>query len=144
MAIIELVIAGKPGGNFFGGRTINFGLPYYSITIGLNIVVTALISFRLLRLSRAISRVLGGDSSRIYTNLVTILVESAAPYSIIGIVFLIPYGMGSDTFIGFGQVWAKLTVSKYRLILSGLDIRLPFDTMLTYILFFFSSVYARS
>ncbi|KAF5352622.1 hypothetical protein D9756_006262 [Leucocoprinus leucothites] len=109
MAMIELVIAGKPGGNFFGGHIINFGLPYYAITIGLNIIVTALICFRLLRLSRAISRVLGKESSYMYTNVMALLVESAAPYSIVGLMFLIPYGLGSDTFIGFGQVWAKLT-----------------------------------
>ncbi|KAF9449999.1 hypothetical protein P691DRAFT_758591 [Macrolepiota fuliginosa MF-IS2] len=109
LAIIELVIAGKPGGNFFGGRTINFGTPYYTITIGLNIIVTILISVRLLRLSRAISQVLGRDSSRMYTNIVALLAESAAPYSLVGIMFLIPYAMGSDTSIGFGQVWAKLT-----------------------------------
>lgn len=109
LAIIELVIAGKPGGDFFGGRTINFGTPYYTITIGLNIFVTILISVRLLRLSKAISQVLGRDSSRMYTNVVAILAESAAPYSLVGIMFLIPYAMGNDTSIGFGQVWAKLT-----------------------------------
>lgn len=111
LSIIELVIAGKPGGNFFGGRTINFGTPYYAITISLNVIVTILISVRLLRLSRAISKVLGRDSSRMYTNVVAILAESAAPYSIVGLMFLIPYAMGSDISIGFGLVWAKLTVS---------------------------------
>lgn len=111
LSIIELVTAGKPGGNFFGGRTINFGTPYYAITISLNVIVTILISVRLLRLSRAISKVLGRDSSRMYTNVVAILAESAAPYSIVGLMFLIPYAMGSDISIGFGLVWAKLTVS---------------------------------
>lgn len=46
-----------------------------------------------------------------YTNVVAILVESAASYSLVGIAFLIPYAMGSDTAIGIGQVWAKLAVS---------------------------------
>lgn len=109
LAIIELVIAGEPGGNFFGTKTRNFGISYYTITIGLNIIVTVLICVRLLRLSNAITRVLGRDSARMYTNIATILIESAAPYSLVGIMWLIPYALQSGTAIGFGQVWAKLT-----------------------------------
>ncbi|KAJ3574356.1 hypothetical protein NP233_g1829 [Leucocoprinus birnbaumii] len=116
VAIIELAVSFTPGGSFFGGHTINFGIPYYSITIGLNIIITALICFRLLKMSRALGGVLGRESSDIYANVVAILVESAAPYSVVGIMFLIPYGLGSDTFIGFGQVWAKLTCLSPQLI----------------------------
>jgi hypothetical protein len=120
LAIIELVLAGKPGGNFFHGKTINFGTPYYTITIALNIIVTLLIVFRLQKLSRAVSQALGRDSARMYTSVSSILIESAAPYSLVGIMFLIPYAMGSATAISFGQVWAKLTVSSPSLFLDRL------------------------
>jgi hypothetical protein len=116
LAIIELVVAGKPGGNFFHGKTINFGVPYYTITISLNIIVTALICVRLLRLGRAVSKAIGRESARMYTSVATMLIESAAPYSMVGIMFLIPYAMGSGTAIGFGQVWAKLTCLAPQLI----------------------------
>lgn len=111
MAIIELVLAGSPGGNFFHGKVINFGVPYYTITIGLNIIITSLICFRLLRLGKAVSKALGRESARMYTSVAAMLIESAAPYSLVGIMFLIPYALGSGTAIAFGQVWAKLTVS---------------------------------
>lgn len=110
LAIIELVLAGKPGGNFFHGKTINFGTPYYTITIALNIIVTLLIVFRLQKLSRAVSQALGRDTAKMYTSISSILIESAAPYSLVGIMFLIPYAMKSPTAISFGQVWAKITV----------------------------------
>lgn len=32
LAIIELVIAGEPSGNFFGARAASFGVPYYVLT----------------------------------------------------------------------------------------------------------------
>ena len=118
LAIIELVLAGKPGGNFFGGKTINFGTPYYTITIALNITVTLLIVFRLQKLSRAVSKTLGRDSAKMYSSVSSILIESAAPYSLVGIMFLIPYAMGSPTAISFGQVWAKLTVRPSSLFLN--------------------------
>lgn len=110
LAIIELVIAGKPGGNFFHGKNINFGIPYYTITIAFNIFVTLFIVIRLRRLGSAVSRALGKDSARMYTSISSMLVESAAPYSLVGIMFLIPYGLGNGIAISFGQVWAKLAV----------------------------------
>ncbi|KAF8971921.1 hypothetical protein BDZ97DRAFT_1650903 [Flammula alnicola] len=116
LAIIELVLAGKPGGNFFHGKTINFGTPYYTITIALNIIITVLIVSRLLKLGKAVSRALGRDSARIYTSVASMLIESAAPYSLVGITFLIPYAMGNSTAISFGQVWAKLTCLSPQLI----------------------------
>lgn len=113
LAIIELILAGKPNGNFFGGKAINFGIPYYAITISLNILITILICTRLIRLSRAVDKVLGYENSKPYTAVVAILVESAAPYSIVGLMFLIPYARGSQLAISFGQVWAKFAVRPF-------------------------------
>ncbi|KAF9449976.1 hypothetical protein P691DRAFT_726891 [Macrolepiota fuliginosa MF-IS2] len=110
LAIIQLVVSGKPGGNFFGGKSINFGTPYYAITIGLNIVVTTLIYGRLVRLIGALNRSTESDKSlKFYTNAAAVFIESAALYSIVGIMFLVPYAAQSQTSIAFGQVWAKLT-----------------------------------
>jgi hypothetical protein len=116
LAVIELLLAGKPGGNFFHGKTINFGVPYYTITISLNIFITGLICFRLLKLGKAVSKALGAESARMYTSVASMLIESAAPYSMVGLMFLIPYAMGSGTAIAFGQVWAKVTCLAPQLI----------------------------
>lgn len=112
LAIIQLVVAGKPGGNFFGGKSINFGTPYYAITIGLNIVVSILIYVRLVYLISALNRKAEHEkSSKLHTGPAASFIESAALYSLSGIMFLVPYAAGSQTSIAFGQVWAKLTVS---------------------------------
>ncbi|PPQ89969.1 hypothetical protein CVT25_009609 [Psilocybe cyanescens] len=116
LAIIELVLAGKPGGNFFHGKTINFGTPYYTLTIASNIFVTLCIVLRLRKLGTAVSRALGKDSARMYTSIASMLVESATPYSLVGIMFLIPYALGNGTAISFGQVWAKIACLSPQLI----------------------------
>ncbi|PPR07510.1 hypothetical protein CVT24_006879 [Panaeolus cyanescens] len=116
LSIIQLVIAGKPGGNFFKGKNINFGIPYYTITICFNIIVTALICGRLYKLGKAVSKALGRDAARMYTGVASMLIESAAPYSAVGIMFLVPYALGHGTAIGFGQVWAKLSCLAPQLI----------------------------
>lgn len=110
LAILELVTSFTPGGFFFGAQSVNFGTPYYAMTIGLNILVTALICARLLALSRAVRATMGAENARLYTGVAAILVESAAPYSLVGIVFLVPYARGSLVSVALGQVWAKLTV----------------------------------
>lgn len=110
LSIIELVLAGKPNGDFFHGKTINFGTPYYTITIAFNITVTLLIVSRLRRLSKVVSGAIGPDSAKVYTGVASVLIESAAPYSLVGMMFLIPYAIGNGTAVSFGQVWAKIAV----------------------------------
>jgi hypothetical protein len=109
-AILELVASFTPGGFFFGNSSINFGTPYYSLTIGLNIVVTALICYRLISLSNVIRESMGNENAKIYTGVASIMIESALPYSLFGIVFLVPYARGSLVAVALGQVWAKITV----------------------------------
>ncbi|KAJ3574365.1 hypothetical protein NP233_g1818 [Leucocoprinus birnbaumii] len=110
LAIIQLVISGTPGGNFFHGQTIAFGTPYYSITIGLNIIITFLICGRLIHLVGGLSR--SPENCHVlhfYSSLTSLMIESAALYSLLGITYLIPYASESQTAIAFGQVWSKLT-----------------------------------
>jgi len=117
LAIIQLVVSGTPGGNFFNGKTIDFGTPYYTLTIVLNIVITTLICLRLFYFSRRIKHILGPDGAKTYTGIAAILIESAAPYSLVGLMFLIPYAKQSGTAIAFGQVWAKMTCLSPQLII---------------------------
>ena len=56
------------------------------LTVSTNIVVTSLITFRLLRARRALARVIPSADMRVYTSVIAILVESAAPLTIFGIV----------------------------------------------------------
>jgi hypothetical protein len=113
LAIVELVGAYTPGGNFFQGRALLFGTTYYTMTIGLNIILTVLICARLLYFSRLMRAAFGTDeaSSRLYSGIAAMLAESAAPYALVGIMFLIPYALQSQTADLFGQLYAKFAVS---------------------------------
>ncbi|KAI0697361.1 hypothetical protein BC835DRAFT_770083 [Cytidiella melzeri] len=117
MAILELITSFTPGGFFFGNSSINFGTPYYALTISLNILVTALICYRLLSLSRLIRDTMGNDNAKIYTGVASIMIESALPYSLFGIVFLVPYARGDLVAVALGQVWAKITCLAPHLII---------------------------
>ena len=54
---------------------------------------------------------MGAEAAKLYTGVAAVLVESAAPYSLTGIAFLVPYARGSLYSVVFGQIWAKVTVS---------------------------------
>jgi hypothetical protein len=56
------------------------------LTVSTNIVVTSLITFRLLRARRALAKVLPSADMGVYTGVIAILVESAAPVAVFGIV----------------------------------------------------------
>lgn len=55
------------------------------IALGVNVMVTALISFRLLRARKAMAGVLPRQHLRVYERVVTILIESALPPTVFGI-----------------------------------------------------------
>lgn len=69
-----------------------------------------MIVIRLTILARSVRETMGASAARLYTGVAALIVESAAPYAAMGIMFLVPYALGRDLSIGFGQVWAKLTV----------------------------------
>ncbi len=121
LAVLELVSSFSPGGFFFNGSAVNFGTPYYSLTIGLNVIVTALICYRLLSLSKLVKHTMGPENAKLYTSVASILIESAAPYSITGIIFLVPYARGDLVSVALGQVWAKCTV-RHPLMFESLQI----------------------
>jgi hypothetical protein len=86
LAVIQVVVSGKPNGNFFGIETIKIGVSYYAISICMNIVLTVLICARLLQASKKIAA-LDEEGATLYTSAAAILVESAAFYSASGIMF---------------------------------------------------------
>ncbi|KAF9055668.1 hypothetical protein BJ165DRAFT_1427884 [Panaeolus papilionaceus] len=109
LAITQLVIAGRPHGNFFGPQAVKVAVAYYVITICLNILVTILICSRLLGVSKRVALALGDEPAQVYIGVAAILVESAAPYTVLGIMFLVPYALQAGVAICFGQLWSKMS-----------------------------------
>ena len=76
------------------------------LTVSTNIVVTSLITFRLLRARRALASVLLLPSAdmRVYTGVIAILVESAAPLTIFGIAAAILQTVGDKAIASPGYL----------------------------------------
>ena len=56
------------------------------LTVSTNVIVTGLITFHLLRARRTLSKLLPSKDMTLYTGIVAILIESAVPVTIFGVV----------------------------------------------------------
>ncbi|KAJ7840749.1 hypothetical protein B0H13DRAFT_2100306 [Mycena leptocephala] len=83
-----LIETGRPGGTFGVGLVVPFGTAFWSISVALNVILTALISYKLLRQHHKMRSLRVTEVGDRYTDIVAILVESAALYSICGLIYI--------------------------------------------------------
>ncbi|KAJ7736771.1 hypothetical protein DFH07DRAFT_893147 [Mycena maculata] len=106
MAMVMLVQSALPGSDFFRGQTVNYGVLWGTLSVALNVTLTALITFRILRARQAIKR--HQDSAKslgIYVGIAAILIESSLPFSVLGIIFVVTYGKNLPTAPAFLFIW---------------------------------------
>ena len=104
MGIVTLYLASQPNSNLWKGFTTNFGLPYFTISVGLNVLLTLMISTRLILHSRNVRGAMGPTSrvSSLYKAIVTMLIESSSLYAVTSLLFIVPYAANnyaSDIFL---------------------------------------------
>ena len=75
----------------------NFGIPYYSITVALNVLLTVIIATRLILHGKNIRNALGSPAGvgGLYKAIVTMLVESSALYAVTSLLFIGPWAAQS-------------------------------------------------
>lgn len=110
--ILFLKQVGTPSASPWDSTGINWTIPYYTMSLSLNIIVTILIAGRLLVYRNRISRVMGKGHGADYTSLAAMVVESAAIYSTFSIMFLVPFATGSPIAQLFLQALSPVQVSE--------------------------------
>ena len=96
MGVILLFQLTQPNANLWTVTTVNFGIPYWSLSTALNVLVTSLIVARLLYIRTTIRKILANDYGRTYVSVATMLIESAALYSITALIFIVTYARNSN------------------------------------------------
>jgi hypothetical protein len=84
----------KPSG-ILNPATIQTGIPYLSISVSLNVLLTLMISLRLMLHSRRVQRAIGAGEGRMYKTVVTMIIESSALYAVSSLLFIGTWGAGS-------------------------------------------------
>lgn len=107
----------------FVNTNLNWTIPYFSLSLAINLFVTIAVVARLYMLRRRIALVLGRNHGSQYTSVAAMIVESASLYSIFSICFLVPFGRNSSIASVFlqtiGQVQAVATLMIIYRVASG-------------------------
>jgi hypothetical protein len=105
LVIITIVESALPNSFLLNGKPANFGVPWVSLSVSLNVLVTTLICFRLLRMRSLTREILAPELSRTYTSVAAMLIESAAPFTALGIGLVVTEAQGGPLAIAFSYVW---------------------------------------
>ena len=102
----------QPNSSFWNSTAIDFGLPYFSISLSLNVLLTFLIVARLVMHSRNVRAAMGAPSGAagLYRAIVTMLIESCALYAVNSLLFVGPWGAGSHVADIFLPILAEIQV----------------------------------
>jgi len=118
MSLLALTESALPNSSFFEKTTIDFTIPWLALTCGLNAIVTILISGRIVYYARLAS-VNGTSSGKrgSHTSVVAILVESALPFTILGILCAIYFGKQQAPELALAVVWGSFVPISSQLII---------------------------
>jgi hypothetical protein len=116
MAVMMVIESAMPTSDLWQGITAQFGISWVALTVSFNIIVTALIIFRLLSFYRRVQSVLTDEQRSTYTGTMAILVESALPFTVLGIVYLATYIQGVPSATALGMVWGTFVVCSHVLL----------------------------
>ena len=106
MGVLWTVQSSQPGLSFYSALPMAYGTSYYAISLSVNIVLSLLIVARLFQYKRTVARTMTHEHAQQYLSLATVLVESAALYSLFAFLFLITYATNNpinQIFLGVAQ-----------------------------------------
>ncbi|KAF8128607.1 hypothetical protein EV363DRAFT_1340098 [Boletus edulis] len=93
-----------------GWMSFSLLFPYLSVSLAINIFICILTVLRLLYHRACISKVLGSGYGVLYASFATMIVESAAVYSICSLLYLVPYAINSPLANAFLQILGEAQV----------------------------------
>ncbi|KAF8207225.1 hypothetical protein K438DRAFT_1815916 [Mycena galopus ATCC 62051] len=117
MGIAATIQSGLPGNNFFHGITVNFTTPWLALTITFSIITTSMITFKLLAVTRSMRVDLDKERAEVYTGVIAILVESAAPFTLLGIAYLIVYVRVDPEALALADIWGSFVALSPQMII---------------------------
>ena len=115
-SLSALVESARPGAVRFQNLITNVGITYLSLSVSLSVISTLLIARQLLRHRRAL-RQIGISDGGFYTRVLVIFVESAALYSICGLIYIPIFATNHNLLDPLSILWSSTAVIQqvYRL-----------------------------
>jgi len=119
MGIMTIFQSSRPNANLWTSVTVDFGLPYFSISASVNVLLTLLISARLFMHQRRMQKNLGSTRGLLpYNSIITMMVESSAIYAVSSLLFIGTYGANSTSSLIFLPILSQTQIIAPLLIIS--------------------------
>lgn len=109
LMVVERILQHHAHIFYLHGKPMHPLVLWVSLSVGLNIILTSMICFRLLRM-RTLTREVRPEMCGMYTSVATMLIESAAPFTIIGIGLVIVAAGNGPLVDAFCYVWSVFCV----------------------------------
>ena len=93
LSIILMVMVSHPDESLWSTFAVSLFTPFWAISISLNVILTGLITARLLWLKSRIRKILGVAHSNMYTSISALLIESAGLYTIFALMYVVMYAL---------------------------------------------------
>ncbi|KAI0786591.1 hypothetical protein C8Q75DRAFT_258851 [Abortiporus biennis] len=118
MAVLNLFEGAVPNSSYFEKNAVNFGVPYNSLTVATNVLVTIFICYRLFIVRRRMKAIgMDDKDTDVYTGVAAMMIESAAPVTICGIMFIVTYSKNISSAIAFAGIYGIAMVISPQLII---------------------------
>jgi len=96
LSVLAVFQAAQPNSARWSHSTVMFEMPYWALTTALNVLITVILTFRLMRMRQAVIETLGPDHAKLYTSVMAMIVESAVLYACVGLACIITFAVGSN------------------------------------------------
>ena len=113
--VIERIIRHRAHEFVLHGKPINPIVPWVSMSVCLNVIITSMICFRLLRMRALMRKEQHPELASTYTSVATMLIESAAPFTLLGIGLVIVAAQNGPLVDAFCYVWSVFCVESKSL-----------------------------
>ena len=112
MGVMLLYQSSQPRSSIWNAVVVSFSLPYFSLSIALNTLLTLMIVIRLILHSRNIQAVMGVPvgTGGLYKAIITMLIESSALYAVNSLLFIVPWATGNRSSDFFLSTLAEIQV----------------------------------
>lgn len=110
ISILHSIQAAQPASNSLDITTLNFSIPYASLSMSLNVLLSISLAWRILSLRQKLPSDLNDEVKRLYTSPEAVIAESALVYGMVSLVFMVLYGMGNIAANLFSSLIVQLEV----------------------------------
>ncbi|TFY62668.1 hypothetical protein EVG20_g6618 [Dentipellis fragilis] len=117
VSVVYAINGALPGSTPYTRSSMKLAIAWISLSASVNVILTTLISVRLLMMRNLVRSILPAQVGAKYTSIAAIFVESALPLSLLGIGLIVTYVLDSPVQMAFSLIWGVFCAVSPQLVI---------------------------